>query len=119
MKIKFINPIYLFRCKDCFKIDEFTVYDIVAKENFSIKKSNTIYNDDIIVFYTDNEIQKIDFNKYYDLEETIEEFLELEKSGKIFPIKFLGDDYKTFFVALSNRIYYELYDDDFNLINQE
>lgn len=121
MKIKFITPEKLFRCHDCFFYNGYLRYDldnkIVRPDQFE-KYLKGNYNNCVISFYSKALIEEIDYNKYYEIENIVDknEFIKLENKESAFQITVNFHKGRRMFLALRKRIYYELYDDELNLI---
>lgn len=118
MKIKFINPIKLMRILDCFFYDDCLLYDINKITKTPEEYELDLKDSKIIDFYTDRDLKDINFDEYYELKEKFNdlEFLKsIEENNCYFFIK-LDEEKFTFFTGAKERYYYELYDDNLNLI---
>lgn len=119
MKIKFIDPKLLMRTTDCFIFDNTLIYDfdgeIKTAEQFEHDSTNNI-----VTFYTEYDLGNLNFDEYYELEEEcndLEKFLALEESYEEFFVKDKRN-LNLYFIGVPQRNYYQLYDDDLNLITQ-
>lgn len=120
MKIKFIRPEKLLRKLSCLYYNGHLYYDSTESIKTEEEYINKILDIRIILIYTEWDIKKIDFNKYYNFNKpiTLEELTLFESKNKVIHIELEGGTEYNFFGFTKNR-YYELYDDELNLINRE
>lgn len=120
MYIKLTEPNKLLRTTDCFVHRGKICYDISKKAKNLEEYLNNLASH-VIIIYEPSDYEVLDFSKYYKVEliktygpNELTSMELIEQKNDFF--KIIIGDYDLSFIGLRDRAYYELYDDDFNLL---